>query len=86
MKVQYLYHEERLLNLKRILNSSLLNSLFLSFDLFIIAFVSSLVVKLQLFKHIYFIFLERPCQDQITTVSLNFDSGAFVISNFNNSF
>ena len=81
MKVQYLYHEERLLNLKRILNS-----LFLSFDLFIIAFVSSLVVKLQLFKHIYFIFLERPCQDQITTVSLNFDSGAFVISNFNNSF
>ena len=44
--------------LKRLLDSSFLifKNLFLRFDLFIIAFFSSLVIKLQLFERIYFIF------------------------------
>ena len=54
--------------LKRLLDSSFLvfKNLFLSFDLFIIPFLSSLVIKLQLFERIYLIFLERACQEQIT--------------------
>ena len=44
--------------LKRLLDSSFLvfKNLFLNFDLFITALLSSLVIKLQLFKRIYFIF------------------------------
>ena len=44
--------------LKRLLDSSFLvfKNLFLSFDLFIIAFLSSFVIKLQLFERIYFSF------------------------------
>ena len=61
-------------------------NLFLSFGLFIIAFLSSLVIKLQLFERIYFTFLGACLSRTDNTVSLNFDSGAFVISNFNNSF
>ena len=84
--------------LKRLLDSTVLvfQNLFLSFDLFVIDFLSSLVIKFQLFEHIFFVFfsfflffffLERACQEQITnTVSINFDSGAFATSNFNNSF
>ena len=49
--------------LKRLLDSSFLvfKNLFLSFYLFIIAFLSSLVIKFQLFERIYFIFLEQAC-------------------------
>ena len=71
---------------KLLLDSSfLVRDLFLSLDLFIIAFLSSLVIKLQLFERICFIFLERACQEQIT-LSLKFDSGVFVTSNVNNPF
>ena len=44
--------------LKRLLDSSFLvfKNLFLSFYLFIIAFLSSLVIKFQLFERIYFFF------------------------------
>ena len=55
--------------LKRLLDSSFLvfKNLFLSFDLFIIAFLSSLVRKLQLFERIYFFFFfKRAYQEQIT--------------------
>ena len=55
--------------LKRLLDSSFLffKNLFLSFDLFIIAFLSSFVIKLQLFEHKFIsLFLERACQECIT--------------------
>ena len=55
--------------LKRLLDSSFLffKNLFLSFDLFIIAFLSSFVIKLQLFEHKFIsLFLERACQERIT--------------------
>ena len=54
--------------LKRLLDSSFLvfKNLFLSFDLFIIAFLSSLVIKMQFFERIFIIFLERAYQEQIT--------------------
>ena len=62
-------------------------NLFLSFGLFIIAFLSLLVIKLRFSERIYFIFVFGACLSRTdNTVSLNFDSGAFVISNFNNSF
>ena len=49
--------------LKRLLDSSflVLKNLFLSFDLFTISLLSSLVIKLQFFERI-----ERACQEQIT--------------------
>ena len=69
---------------KLLLDSSfLVRDLFLSLALFRIAFLSSLEIKLQLFERICFIFLERACQEQIT-LSLTFDSGAFV--DFSNPF
>ena len=55
--------------LKRLLDPSFLffKNLFLSFDLFIIAFLSSFVIKLQLFEHKFIsLFLERACQERIT--------------------
>ena len=65
----------------------LFKNLFLSFDLFIIVFLSSFVIKLQLFERIYFSFVFGVCLSRTdNTVSSNFDSGAFVIPNFNNSF
>ena len=75
--------------LKSLLDSSFLvfKNLFLSFGLFIIAFLSFLVIKLRFSERIYFIFVFGACLSRTdNTVSLNFDSGAFVISNFNNSF
>ena len=62
----------------RLLDSSFLvfKNLFLSFDLFIIAFLSSLVIKLQLFERIYLIFFGACLSRTDKTVSLNFDSGA----------
>ena len=81
--------------LKRLLDSTVLvfQNLFLSFDLFVIDFLSSLVIKFQLFEHIFFFFFSfflffffGACLSRTdNTVSLNFGSGAFVISNFNNS-
>ena len=74
--------------LKLLLDSSFLvfKNLFLSFDVFIIAFLSSLVIILQLFERIYlFFFLEWCLSRTDNSVSLNFDRGAFVTSN-NNSF
>ena len=60
--------QKLLWRLKRYLDSLFLvfKNLFLSFDLFTIAFLSSLIIKLQFFESIYFIFLERACQEQIT--------------------
>ena len=53
-------------------------NLFLSFDLFIIAFLDSLVIKLQLFERIYFIFFGACLLRTDNTVSWKFDSGAFL--------
>ena len=52
--------------LKRLLDSSLLvfKNLFLSFDLFIIAFLRSLVIKLQMFERIYFFFCSVPVKNR----------------------
>ena len=68
--------------LERLLDSSFA----VSSHLFIFAFLSSFVIKLQLFEVIYFIFFGACLSRTDNTVSLNFDSGEFVISNFYNSF
>ena len=74
--------------LKCLLDSSFLvfKILFLNFDLFRIASLSSLVIKLQLFERIDFIYFGACLSRTDNTVPLNFDSGTFVISNFNHSF
>ena len=56
----------KILHVISTLDSSFLvfKNLFLSFALFIIAFFSSFVIKLQLFERIYFMFLERACQEK----------------------
>ena len=80
--------QKLLWRLKRSLGSLFLvfKNLFLSFDLFTITFLSSLVIKLQFFESIYFIFFGACLSRTNNTVSLSFDVGAFVKSHFNNSF